>query len=169
MDSVPEIELAAVDETPVELSEATLPEELPEDTSDGAIIPYSPPDWKAVFGTLEEAAENRSDSDRGTEEAETVESADAMVLPEPDDLPYASDEPVAEAAAEPAYVDLTFDVDEPEEAPAEAPRPTSQATTTSRSMSSPSRRSCSNRRPRRRQGGASGPHMTFTAHRRPSR
>jgi hypothetical protein len=120
VDSVPEIELEAVDETPVELSEATLPEELPEDTSDSAIIPYSPPDWKAVFGTLEEAAENESDSDRGTEEAETVESADAMVLPEPDDLPYASDEPVAEAAAEPAYVDLTFDVDEPEEVPAES-------------------------------------------------
>ena len=119
VDSVPEIEPAAVDETPVELSEATLPEELPEDTSDSAIIPYSPPDWKAVFGTLEEAAENRSDSDRGTDEGETVESADVMVLPEPDDLPYASDEPLAEARPSrmPIY---TFDVDEPEEAPAES-------------------------------------------------
>ena len=88
MDSVPEIELAAVDETLSGSRKQHCPRNCPR-TSDGAIIPYSPPDWKAVFGTLEEAAENRSDSDRGTEEAETVESADAMVLPEPDDLPYA--------------------------------------------------------------------------------
>jgi hypothetical protein len=117
LDSVPEIEPEAVDddETPVDFSEATLAEE----SSDTAIIPYNSPDWKAVFGTLD-AAETDSDSGHEIEEAEAIDPGDAAALPEPDDLPYASDEPVADAAPEPAYVDLTFDIDEPEAATAES-------------------------------------------------
>jgi hypothetical protein len=116
VDMKPEIEPEADEETPVDLTGMA----LSDDTSDTAILPYSPPDWKAVFGTIEDAAETGSDSGHEIDEAETIEPDDAAVLPEPDDLPYANDEPVAEEAAEPAYVDLTFDMDEPEVVMAES-------------------------------------------------
>src|SRR5262245_36423036 len=115
VDSVPEIEAESVEETPIDFSEATLPEE----TTDATIVSYSPPDWKEVFGTLDDADESDSDSEDAIEDAVGAsEVAEAEALPEPDDLPYASDEPVAEAE-EPAYVDLTFDIDEPETAASE--------------------------------------------------
>ncbi len=116
VDAIPEIEPEADEETPADLTGMA----LSDDTSDTAIIPYSPPDWKAVFGTIEDTAETESDSGHEIDdEAATIELADAAVLPEPDDLPYATDEPVAEEIAEPAYVDLTFDIDEPEVVAAE--------------------------------------------------
>ncbi|MET0483136.1 MAG: hypothetical protein ABWZ27_09520 [Aestuariivirgaceae bacterium] len=106
---VAEIEPEPAEETPIDFAEAPLGEE----TTDATIMNYSPPNWKDVFGTLDEA-----DSAAEQEIAETAadEPADDLELPEPDDLPFAIDEPVDEISAEPAYADLTFDIGEPEAA-----------------------------------------------------
>jgi hypothetical protein len=114
-DSAPQAEPdSAGADTPVALPA------LPEDTSETAIIPYSPPDWKAVFGNYEDASEADSDSDREVDSIEPTGHDHAVSLAEPDDLPFASDEPPAEAAAEPAYIDLPFDEDETEAAATES-------------------------------------------------
>ena len=85
--------------------------ELPEEMPDAMIRPFSPPDWKAVFGDQEEdAAERDADNgedaaqERPSEEPDTVE-AEAPLAP---NLSYLGGDAPAEADTEPGLFDLTY-------------------------------------------------------------
>ena len=81
----PQIQAASAVAEPVGASPAAAvaepAPELPEEMPDAMIRPYSPPDWKAVFGDQEEdAAERDADNgedaadERPSEEPDTVEA-----------------------------------------------------------------------------------------------
>src|SRR5262245_59296244 len=86
---------------PVTVAEA--PAEMPGKMPDQTISPYSPPDWKAVFGDHEEVAteDEIEHEDASDEPSEQVE---AEALDEPE-LPYLGDTP-SETATEQAFADL---------------------------------------------------------------
>jgi hypothetical protein len=92
--------------------------ELPEETPDATISPYSPPDWKTVFGDHEEAAADHSSEEEREHEAPSTEPSDPVEVeaaPEPN-LPYVSEDAPAESDSEPDYFDLSYEDQESEAA-----------------------------------------------------
>jgi hypothetical protein len=92
--------------------------ELPEETPKATISPYSPPDWKTVFGDHEEAAADHSSEKEREDEAapkEPSDPAEVEAAPEPN-LPRSSDDAAAESDSEPGYFDLSYEDQESEAA-----------------------------------------------------
>ena len=143
--------------------------ELPEEMPDAMIRPYSPPDWKAVFGDQEEdAAERHADDgedaadERPSEEPDTVE-AEARLAP---NLSYLGNDISGRSRrrAGPFRPGLPG-IRRPRRRRPSAwkTRLDRWARMTSRSMCSSSRRALPTRRRPRRPGGVSAPPTTSTA------
>jgi hypothetical protein len=109
---------------PVSRAEAT--PDSPDAMGEATLSPYSPPDWKAVFGDHEETAAERDADDQGEHEVAPTEPVEAEALPEPN-LPYVSDDAAAETDGEAGYFDLFYADQETEAAQPERPEDAAQS------------------------------------------